>query len=383
MSLESVETHLPSRTLLGAGAVARLGWLAREEGARRVLCVSDPGIAAAGHLGRSIEILQEAGLEVAAFDGVHENPTTLDVKAGLEVARDHGIDFIVAVGGGSAMDCAKGVNFLYSCGGEVRDYRGKDKAPGPLLGMIAVPTTAGTGSESQSFALISDPVTHEKMACGDRKALPRVALLDPELTLTMPRGVTAATGIDAISHAVESFVTTARSSTSRELSARAWRVLGRSFRRVLVAPGDLEARSGMLLGASLAGAAIEHSMLGAAHSAANPLTARHGVAHGLAVGLLLPHVVRFNAPAAGEGYRELLELAGLPSGPSQDPAEALASWLEATLAAAGLPSKLEDLGLDAAACEEMSLEAARQWTARFNPRPVAAEDLLEIYRRAF
>jgi alcohol dehydrogenase len=194
--------------------------------------------------------------------------------------------------------------------------------------------------------------------------------------------VTAATGLDAISHAVESFVTTAGSSTSRDLSARAWRLLSCNLLRVLDAPGDLEARSGLLRGALLAGAAIEHSMLGAAHSAANPLTARHGVVHGLAVGLLLPHLVRFNAPAAGEDYRKLLELAGLPAPPSRDPAQAPASWLGGALAAAGLASRLEDLGLDLAACEEMSQEAARQWTGRFNPRPVEAKDLLEIYRRA-
>lgn len=380
--IEPIDCELPTRVVFGAGALSRLGEVALAEGARSILCVSDAGLRRAGHLDRAEATLRSAGLRVRAFDGVHENPTELDVEAGLAIARREEIDSIVAVGGGSAMDCAKGINLLISCGGRVRDYQGRDRATGPLRPTIAVPSTAGTGSEMQSFALISDSETHQKMACGDRRAAPRVALLDPEITLTMPPGVTAATGLDALSHAVETFVTSAGSSISRKLSRYAWELLSGSFARVLRAGGDLRARARMLLGASVAGAAIEHSMLGAAHSAANPLTAHHGVVHGLAVGLMLPHVVRFNSRVADEEYRELLAVAGEAPRPGESAGVALARWLDGVLEAAGLPRRLRDVGVAPEECATLSAEAARQWTARFNPRPVTADDFLEIYRGA-
>ena len=179
---------LPTRIVFGAGRLPELGDLARSLGdVSRVLVVSDPGVVSAGHTQRGIDSLHAAGLATQLFDGLQENPTTAHVEAGLNVAQDFSPDAIVGLGGGSSMDCAKGINFLYSCGGRMQDYWGRDKATGPLLPMIAVPTTAGTGSETQSFALISDAETHVKMACGDKRAAFRVALLDPELTVTQPR----------------------------------------------------------------------------------------------------------------------------------------------------------------------------------------------------
>jgi alcohol dehydrogenase len=378
--LESFDFAPRTRLIFGPGTLARLGSLARELGARKALVVTDPGIVSAGHAGRAIGSLEAAGVEVAVFAGVEENPTTRHVEAGVSAAREAAIDFLVGVGGGSAMDCAKGINFILSSGGEMKDYWGVGKARGPMLPMIAVPTTAGTGSESQSFALISDPVTHQKMACGDQRAACRAAILDPELTLTQPPAVTAATGIDAISHAVESYVTRARTPISRMLSREAWRLLAASFTRVIAAPDDLEARGRMLLGASLAGAAIENSMLGAAHAAANPLTAHHGVIHGHAIGILLPHVVRWNAEVAGSDYRDLVLLAGGKAGSA--PGEDLARLIADLHAPTGLPRRLGHVPLDGAPLDDLATEAAAPWTAQFNPRPIGAEGFLEIYECA-
>ena len=187
------------------------------------------------------------------------------------------------------MDCAKGVNFLYSNGGKIEDYWGVGKAEKEMLPMIAVPTTAGTGSEMQSFALISDAVTHVKMACGDPKASFRVAILDPLLTLTQPTQVTALTGIDAISHAVETYVTKRRNPISLMFSRESFRLLAGNFQHVINDPEYVDARASMQLGAAYAGLAIENSMLGAAHALANPLTAEFGIPHGQAVGVMLPH----------------------------------------------------------------------------------------------
>ena len=167
------------------------------------------------------------------FDGAQENPTTANVESGLAVAKEFRPELIIGLGGGSSMDCAKGINFLYSCGGKIQDYWGVGKATSDLLPMVAIPTTSGTGSEMQSFALISDAESHVKMACGDKRASCKVAILDPELTLTQPSQVTALTGIDAISHALETFVTTKRNSMSSFFSKESWRLLASNFHQVL------------------------------------------------------------------------------------------------------------------------------------------------------
>src|SRR5262245_57131970 len=241
--------RLSTRIVFGPGRLPELGELARTLGAvARVLVTSDPGVVAAGHTERGLQSLRAAGLTTKLFDAFRENPTTAHVEAGLCVARDFRPDVIVGLGGGSSMDCAKGINFLYSCGGKMQDYWGIGKATGPLLPMIAVPTTAGTGSETQSFALISDPETHMKMACGDKRAAFRVAILDPELTLTQPPPVAALSGFDALSHAVETYVTKARTEVSRRFSLEAWVEIAPNYLRVLRNPNDFEARGHMQLG---------------------------------------------------------------------------------------------------------------------------------------
>ena len=201
-----------------------------------MLLVTDPGIVAAGHVQRAEESLAAAGVHVARFDRVVENPTTEVVDACVAVARQEQIDFLVGLGGGSSMDTAKGCNFLLTNGGRMEDYWGVGKATRPMLPLIAIPTTAGTGSECQSFALITHPQTHVKMACGDPKAAARVAILDPELTLTQPPAVAAATGMDALSHAIETAVTRRRNPISQMLSREAFRLCARGLRRVFEQP---------------------------------------------------------------------------------------------------------------------------------------------------
>jgi len=372
-----------TRVVYGSGAVARLAELTREAGGRRVLLVTDPGIEAAGHTDRCRAGLEEDGLHVTIFDDVTRNPTTADVDRGLAVAKAAQIDFLIAVGGGSAMDCTRGINFLYTNGGRMQDYWGIGKATKPMLPSIAVPTTSGTGSEAQSFALIADAQTHMKMACGDKKAACRVAILDPDLTLSMPPGVTAASGIDALSHALESFVTTKRNAVSQMFSRRAWRLLAGSFPQVISRPDHRAARGSMLLGAHLAGAAIENSMLGAAHALANPLTAHFDITHGLAIGIMLPQVIRYNGPAVSELYGRLACDIGLCAADDPQAAERLAQAVERLVRDSGSPETLSDCEVDRSQLGLLAREAAEQWTGRFNPRPVDAASLEELYRCAF
>lgn len=372
-----------TRVEFGAGKVAKLGSFARELGAERILVASDPGVIAAGHTGRGIDSLTDANLEFRLFDGVQENPTTDNVEAGLAIAREFRPDLIVGFGGGSSMDCAKGINFLYSCGGRMQDYWGIGKATGPLLPMIAVPTTAGTGSETQSFALISDAETHVKMACGDKRAAFRVAILDPELTVTQPPRVAALAGFDALSHAVETYVTKKRNDVSCDYSQKAWQALAPNYLRVLTEPNDLVARGQMQMGACLAGAAIENSMLGAAHALANPLTATYGIAHGEAVALMLPHVVRFNGQECDVWYRELLATTDNETNCPQGGAEELAKFLRNVATEAGLPDKLEACGVERGRLSYLAEAAACQWTATFNPIAVDRNELLKLYEAAY
>jgi len=270
---------------------------------------------------------------------------------------------LIGFGGGSSMDCAKGVNFVHSCGGQMKDYWGVGKANAPMLPMIAIPTTSGTGSEMQSFALISDAETHVKMACGDKKASCRIAILDPQLTLTQPAAVTALTGIDAISHAVETWVTKKRNPVSMLWSREA----------------------AMQLGAAYAGLAIENSMLGAGHALANPLTATYDTAHGHAIGLMLPHVVRFNGEKHDAWYRELLSstdgLAGMPN--SDSGSAGLADFLVSLLAKAKLATDLTSLSVEKDRLPELAQGAAEQWTGTFTPRNVDQKNLLSIYESAW
>ncbi len=370
-----------TRVVFDEGALFRLGALARELGFVRTLVVSDPGIAATGLVDRAALALRGAAVAPFFFHDFGVNPDAAMVEAGRERAAACEVDSIVALGGGSSLDCAKGINFVLTNGGTMRDYRGWGKASRPMLPMIGVPTTAGTGSEAQSYALISDPVTHEKMACGDPKAAFRIALLDPVVTVSQPRPLTAIAGYDALSHAVESYVTSSRCGMSDLFARDAWRLLEAHYQRVLDEPNDLAARGAMLFGAHEAGFAIEQSMLGATHACANPLTARHGTTHGVAIAVILPHVVRWNAAHVGQRYAELLRVSGLDGGDA--PGERLAGRLEELARAGGLPATLGELGVPRDGLSVLASDAATQWTGTFNPRPFDAAAALALYERAY
>jgi alcohol dehydrogenase len=373
--------HLRTRVVFGQGTFDRLGLLARGLGFKRTLLVADRGVVEAGYVGKAMRLLEAAEVTAMPFHDFGQNPDSAMVEAGRQFAASLRVDSVIGLGGGSSLDCAKGINFLLTNGGAIADYRGYGKATSPLLPMIAVPTTAGTGSEAQSYAVIAEAETHMKMACGDPSAAPRIALLDPEVTFTAPHHVTAMAGFDAIAHAVETGVTMKRTAMSDTFSHRAWRLLSEAFERVLLHPADVDARTAMQLGAHYAGMAIEQSMLGAAHACANPLTARYNLTHGLALAILLPHVVRWNGGIAAERYAALLNSPRRRARDQEAP-EALAGRLEDLAGAAGLAMKLSDSGVDEAALPGLAIDAAQQWTGTFNPRPFDAAGALEIYRAA-
>jgi alcohol dehydrogenase len=359
-----------TRLLFGAGEFARLGEVAREQNGTRCLLVADPGMVEAGYVNEATRALKARRMEVCAFHGFTVNPTAGMVEAGRDYAAPLKIDLVVGLGGGSSMDFAKAVNLLLTNGGAMRDYWGFGKAQRPLLPMIGVPTTAGPGSEALSEAWILDPETGVRMACGDPKIVFRVVILDPKLTVTQSRSITAASGYDAISHALETLASTRRTPLSECFSREAWRLLNSSFERALTRPDDLEARGAMLLGSHLAGVAVENSMLGAAHACAHPLTADYNVPHGVAVAMVLPRVVEWNRAAGAPPYDGL-------SG------DDLARRLRDLAAAAHFPMSLRDIPVPREALPRLAEEASTQWAGRFSARPFDAAAALEIYQAAY
>lgn len=371
MSLPAFDHISHTRLVFGSGALDRVGTLSASLGCGRALIVTDPGIAKAGYPAKAKALIEAAGLAAEIFSDVHENPSTEDVDRCVAAAREFGADLLIGLGGGSSMDTAKGCNFILTNGGRMHDYWGVGKATKPMLPLIAIPTTAGTGSECQSFALISDAETHVKMACGDAKAAAAIAILDPELTVSQPQRVTVCTGVDALSHALESAVTTKRNAFSAVYSREAFRLCHGGFSRVLREPTNLDARAQMLLGAAYAGVAIENSMLGAAHSCANPLTAYFHVVHGEAVGVMLPHIIRFNS--------QLPEIAAIYESYYDGD---LADRVSELLWEAQMPRNISHYGVTEADLPKLAAMAAKQWTAQFNPRPVTEADFTELFRAA-
>ena len=356
---------------------------------RRVLFVSDPGITATAMFGDAVDAVRRGGRDVETFAEFSPNPDTEDVATGGRFAGGYRPDVIVGFGGGSSLDCAKGINFVYSCGGTIAEYRGSATATTPLLPMVAIPTTAGTGSEMQSYAVISDAETGMKLACGDPSAAPAVAILDPELTRTAPPLVAALAGLDAISHVVEAYVSRAANPINRMYAAAAAEKLFGGYRASLGKDVAVDVREAMQWGAAWAGSAIESGMLGAAHALANPLTAAHGLPHGLAVALTLPVVMRLNASEAGDRYGALAAAVnGGRRGPTLDEhvrrcVAAAVPWLSGQPGGAWLPTDGSTTGAsspDGFAGDPageplggppdiaiLTSGALAQWTGRFNP----------------
>lgn len=358
------------RILFGAGRLSELPDCLASLGSKHALIVTDPGIVAAGHVARATAFLTVAGIRATVFEGSHINPTESDIEACRDFAKSIQPDILIGLGGGSSMDTAKGCNFLLHNPGRMADYRGYGLAKNPMLPFIAIPTTAGTGSECQSYAVVSSDDSHEKMACGDPKALARFAILDPELTVSQPQSVAVLTALDTLSHALESAVCTKRNSISSAFSAEAFQLISSAIHAVLSGTADLETRGRMLNGAALAGCAIENSMLGAAHATANPLTALFDIPHGLAVTIMLPHVIRLNHSDP--------EIAAIYQGLARNLDSPLIDWLEKTIALAVLPKP----EIPISAIPELAEAASHQWTGRFNPVPLDRATISTLYQAA-
>ncbi len=349
-----------TRILFGAGEFARLGEVAREQNATRCLVLAGQAMVDAGHAQEAVRSLKARRMEVFAFHDFTADPTVAMVEAAREYAAQQAVNLVVGLGGGDALDFTKAVNVVISNGGSIRDYRGYGNVPKPLLPMIAVPTAAGPGNESQSNTVICDSDDGSKVICGDPKIFFRTAVLDPKLTLGQLATLTAANGYAAIGHAVETLFSTRRTPISECFSREAWRLLDSALGRVLRAPEDLEARSAMLLGAHFAGLAVEYAALGPAHACAQPLVKNYKMLQGAALALVLAPTLEWMDQGA-ELVPRLRHLAGV----------------------AELPTSLRDANIPEQVLPRMAEEAATEWTGRFSSRHFDAGAALEIYRAAY
>ncbi|HSK58056.1 MAG TPA: iron-containing alcohol dehydrogenase [Actinomycetospora sp.] len=358
----------------GPGAVARIPAHLAGLGGRRVLVVTDAGLRAAGVVDAAVAPVGAAGLAVEVYDAVTGNPTVALVEEGAEHARALGVDVVLALGGGSSLDAAKGIALLAPTPGARAD--GAGAAPGAGLPVVAVPTTAGTGAETNGFGVLEDPATRQKVYCGDVSVVPRVAVLDPELTHGLPARPTAATGVDALVHGIESLASRGRDPVSEAFAAeavrRAW-----AWLPVAVADGsEPRARAEMLVAAHLAGQALTRSGLGLVHGLAHALSLHTGAVHGLALAAVLPEVVGWSLDAEPAGWGRAAEAAGLRS------ASALPDALADLLEQVGTRLSLADLGAGPARHEALARTALADPVTRNAPRhPSSVAEVTHLLAR--
>ena len=369
------------------GAIARLGDIAKSKLGPRVLVVTDPGLVALGLISSGLTSLDAAGVAVAVFDQVEADPPDSCVLAAVEAARAFDATGVIGFGGGSSLDVAKLVALLVKTPQALTEAYGVGRARGARLPLILVPTTAGTGSEATAVSVVTTGAA-EKMGVVSPIILPDVALLDPELTLGLPAHVTAATGIDAMVHAIEAFtsINPNNNPISQALAREALRLLGANIRTAVFDGGNLAAREAMLNGSLLAGMAFANASVGAVHALAYPLGGHFHLPHGLTNALVLEQVMRFNAPACAAHYAHLAHITfGEARGTSvAEQSEFFVTELAALSAELGIPRRLRDVGIPEDALDMLADDAMKQTRLLVNnPRVVTQGDALEIYRKAF
>ncbi|MGM9648428.1 MAG: iron-containing alcohol dehydrogenase [Butyricicoccaceae bacterium] len=373
---------VPQEIVFGSGSLNRLPELLRKQKAARVLLVSGPHLKKMGVVGRVQESIMAAGIACETFTDVEANPSTETVEKAADAYISFGANAIVAMGGGSPMDVAKAAGVLITYGGKITEYEGMGKVPGPIVPLIAIPTTAGTGSEVTAFSVITDHARNYKLSVGSYDLIPRCAILDPELLTTTPAGVAAACGMDALVHALEAYVSRAASPFSDAMAEKALELIGRSLRAFVADRTNIEAASDMLAGSLFAGIAFSWARLGNVHAMAHPLGGFFNVPHGVANAILLPEVVEYNAIADHDGKYESIyrRIAAAPK--AEFSPDMLAAELRSLAVSIGIPESLTEVGVDAEKIPEMAADAMKAGNIHFNPRVSTQADVEMLYRKA-
>lgn len=374
--------HIPTQIEFGNGAIARLPEFVKALGGSRVLVVGDPGVQRAGLIDRVQAILTGASIFNAVFADVESDPATRSVDEGTVHGKANGCDLVVGIGGGSALDTAKAIGLMLVNDGNIKDYVGIGKVPRAGAPVIAVPTTAGTGSELTIWSVLSDKVAKAKISVGSVLNCPAIALLDPELTLSLPPQITAATGMDALTHALESYVNTATQPISEAMSDQAMTLIARSLRKAVADGSDVEARGDMLLASTIAAMAFNSTRLGLVHAFAMPLGAKFGIPHGLVNAIMLPEVMRFNHLANPRKFARIAEIFGekTASLPVEEGAALSVSAIEKLKLDVGITAKLSNFGVTEGRFDEIVDEAMLSGNVPVNPRQPTKDDMKALLR---
>ncbi len=380
--MKPFQFSVPQDVIVGSGSAEKLGEAAKKLGGTHALIISGPHLTKMGHVKHCQGLLKAAGIASDAFTETEGNPSTETVAKAAEMYKSCGADFLVAFGGGSPMDVAKAVAVVAKFGGKITDYEGAGTVPGEPVPLIALPTTAGTGSEVTAAAVITDHSRNYKLTVFDAKLIPKAAILDPDFLTTAPAGIAAACGIDAMVHAIEAYISRAASPFSDAMAEKALELIGKNLRRYVANRTDLEAASGMLTGSLFAGIAFSWARLGDVHAMSHPVSAYFDVPHGVANAILLPTVMEFNTLADDGKYENIYDYIALnPSSEYFEPQD-LVELLKELNESLGIPACLADVGVKADNFDAMADDAMKSGNIAVNPRTTTKKDILALYQKA-
>lgn len=374
---------IPQNITVGKGSVKNIKDIAIKLGGKHAMIISGPNLKKMGIVDKVAGYLKEAGIDVDDFTDIEANPSVTTVEKATEQFKSSGADFIVTLGGGSPMDVAKAVGVVAKYGGSITDYEGAHKVPGPIIPLIAIPTTAGTGSEVTAFSVITDHSRDYKLTVFSYEILPTYAILDAELITTAPASVAAACGIDAFIHAEEAYISKDASPFSDAMAEKAMELIGGNIRKFVADRTNIEAAEAMLVGSLFAGIAFSFARLGNVHAMSHPVSAHFNVAHGVANAILLPTIVDYNALADHGKYRKIYNyIAQIPLGADEFESFMLADEIRDLNDILGIPACLSEVGVKEDAIPAMAADAMKSGNIAVNPRSSKLEDIEMLYHKA-
>ena len=376
---------IPTVNLMGTGAAKEIGKMVKNLAAKKVLIVTDKPLIKAGIVKKVIDLLVQDSIPFEIFDSVQPNPTDQNVNDGLVVLEKTGCDLIMPIGGGSPIDCAKGIALVATNGGSIADYEGLDMSEKPMMPMIAVNTTAGTASEMTRFTIITDSARHIKMAIVDWHVTPSVSVNDPELMTSMPASLTAATGMDALTHAVEAFVSTIATPVTDSAAIKAIQLIGKYLPKAVANGDDLEAREMMAYAQFMGGMAFNNASLGYVHAMAHQLGGFYDLPHGVCNAILLPHVSEFNMLAKTEKFAEIAVALGanIEGLSTVEAAKCAIEEIKTLSLRVGIPAGLKDLKVKVEDFETLAANAQKDACMGTNPRKANLQQVVEMFKAAF
>ncbi|SFB05370.1 L-threonine dehydrogenase [Azotobacter beijerinckii] len=376
---------IPAVNMMGIGSLDEAMGAIKNHGFRKALIVTDAGLAKAGVADRVSQLLAQQDIESVLYDGAKPNPTVSNVENGLTLLKSSACDFVISLGGGSPHDCAKGIALCAANGGHISEYEGVDRSARPQLPLVAINTTAGTASEMTRFCIITDETRHVKMAIVDRNVTPLLSVNDPSLMAAMPKGLTAATGMDALTHAVEAYVSTAATPITDACALKSVELISANLRNAVANGSDMTARENMAYAQFLAGMAFNNASLGYVHAMAHQLGGFYDLPHGVCNAVLLPHVESFNASVCPDRLRDVAKSMGVnvQGMSAEQGAQAALAAIRTLSKDIGIPGGLGELGAKADDIPVLAANALKDACGLTNPRPADQQQIEEIFRSAF